>query len=159
MHWENVTGYFDKHGYFEKGGSYQGVLPEWALKRNKVIKRYETMKGGLMMAKGVGRVHEVWRSEEYKGDRRKPYRVIIESCGSQSRVKISGSGIESEAVMDVRYGEIKSWSNWKYVEGEGLVRMMDDDELQSFWDALRKAEGGREREQGRPLPPSLIRES
>jgi len=27
-HWDNITGYFEKSGYFEKGKAYQGLLPE-----------------------------------------------------------------------------------------------------------------------------------
>ncbi len=39
-HWKNLVGYFDKHGYFEKGKSYQGKLPVWALDSNGKIRRW-----------------------------------------------------------------------------------------------------------------------
>lgn len=44
-HWEKMVGYFDKHGYFEKGQEYQGRLPKWALEYTKTIKRWDGMTG------------------------------------------------------------------------------------------------------------------
>lgn len=40
VHWRNLTGYFNSHGYFEKGKGYQGVLPEWAKDSERRIKRW-----------------------------------------------------------------------------------------------------------------------
>jgi hypothetical protein len=45
-HWKNLVGYFETHGYFGDDKGYQGRLPEWAVKSNRRIKRYGTMKGG-----------------------------------------------------------------------------------------------------------------
>ena len=39
-HWKNLTGYFNSHGYFEKGKGYQGVLPEWAKDSVRRIRRW-----------------------------------------------------------------------------------------------------------------------
>lgn len=45
-HWNNLTGYFNSHGYFEKGKGYQGKLPGWAMKSSRRIKRWFGMKEG-----------------------------------------------------------------------------------------------------------------
>lgn len=39
-HWEYLTGYFKKHGYFEKKKAHQARLPEWARNRKEVIRRF-----------------------------------------------------------------------------------------------------------------------
>ena len=44
-HWKNLTGYFNSHGYFEKGEGYQGTLPEWAKDSARRIKRWFGKKG------------------------------------------------------------------------------------------------------------------
>jgi len=38
-HWDNLTGYFEKHGYWEHGKGTQGKLPSWALGGTRLIRR------------------------------------------------------------------------------------------------------------------------
>jgi hypothetical protein len=38
-HWNNLTDYFGRKGYFQKDKAHQGRLPEWALKYTKPIRR------------------------------------------------------------------------------------------------------------------------
>ncbi len=45
-HWKELTGYFDKGGYFEKGKGNQGKLPAWASDGNRKIKRWHAKPGG-----------------------------------------------------------------------------------------------------------------
>jgi len=46
QHWDNITGYYEKHGYFDKEKNSQSTLPEWVLKNypNK-IRRTGSMHG------------------------------------------------------------------------------------------------------------------
>lgn len=56
-HWNNLTGYFNSHGYFEKGKGYQGILPEWAKDSEKLIKRWFGKKGEGKTKKQNSREH------------------------------------------------------------------------------------------------------
>jgi hypothetical protein len=38
-HWKQITGYFEKHGYFDKKKAHQSRLPEWARKKKYTIRR------------------------------------------------------------------------------------------------------------------------
>ena len=43
-HWYHLTGYFKKHGYFEKKKAHQGMLPKWAKEGTKRIRRSDSMR-------------------------------------------------------------------------------------------------------------------
>lgn len=150
-HWTNVTGYFDKHGYFERGKGYQGRLPDWALSRDKPIKRFQTKKSIPMKI----RIKKVPCPESINGViPRKPYRVILASCGAMCRITIEGPNFRSAEKIHIQYGIVKGWCAWKFIEGEGLVKMMSDDELESFTEAIIGAEEtGRKGARLRPFPP------
>ncbi len=42
-HWDDMTGYFGRKGYFEKKKAHQARLPMWALDHNKAIRRLGAM--------------------------------------------------------------------------------------------------------------------
>jgi len=65
-HWNNLVGYFDKHGYFEKGKEYQGRLPDWALKSRKSIRRWHGMKRGDRVGEQSVRMRSEVEKEEGK---------------------------------------------------------------------------------------------
>lgn len=142
VHWQNLVGYFDKHGYFEKGKAYQGRLPEWALKRNRTIKRWHSMK----KPRGQGKVMNRIRSEDKKvegewlgkGEKRerKTYEVILSQCGSRSIVRIDGPGWNQTFKISVRYERLKDYFPWQYSEGKGLVLRLTEEGLTDFISVL-----------------------
>jgi hypothetical protein len=122
-HWKSMVGYFDKHGYFEKGKSYQGKLPQWALDRDKRIKRYETMKHRSDMGR---RFEEKGKDKDEQKKRvRDTYQVILSKCGSQSRIIVEGDGIREIETVDVSYQDVKKSWDWVYEEGVGLTMEVD----------------------------------
>lgn len=56
-HWNNLTGYFNSHGYFEKGKGCQGILPDWAKDSEKRIKRWFGKKGENRERKRRSKAH------------------------------------------------------------------------------------------------------
>ncbi len=89
-HWVNLTGYFNSHGYFEKGKRYQGVLPDWAMKSIRRIKRSFGMKQGHKRIKQGSRtrLNETSNNgEEFIKDLRK-----CENCNSNNSCETMGDG-------------------------------------------------------------------
>jgi hypothetical protein len=144
-HWKNITGYFDKHGYFGEGKGHQGKLPKWAMEWDKQIRRWngkrrktvsdsggqgeegETLEGKAFAAK----VKEIFCEGKEKRVR-KPYSVILEKCGSESVLTVVGPGINEIQKVNIPYDFLKDFYPWEYVKGKGLVIELTEQGYEDF---------------------------
>jgi len=162
-HWKNITGYFDKAGYFEKGEGYQGKLPGWALDYHGKIRRWEAKRD----RKASSRMRQVERSEvkPYKSMEVKAsdwhmqtsYRVALEQCGQRCLMQVRGEHYRDEIMIDVPYREMKDHWQWEFKEGEGLVMEVAIKDMDVVYDEVEKRQAQqREREsRERTSEPSL----
>jgi hypothetical protein len=88
-HWYNATGYFKKHGYWEKGKKHQAILPDWArvcglkIRRSDSShkKRSEYLPETVLLLK---KAHEFTTKEIKKcRDERKADKEMIEMHGQR----------------------------------------------------------------------------
>jgi hypothetical protein len=111
-HWDKLTGYFQKAGYFEKGKSHQGILPEWAL-NYKNIRRYDSMRKEkteteiengkkLNLRRREIQLNKMSREIEREArnvdiesinDERDIYEIVLSRCGSMTEITILDFGI------------------------------------------------------------------
>jgi hypothetical protein len=165
-HWKNITGYFDKHGYFEKGKAYQSRLPSWALDRKdqykikRWVSKHEVSYDNISFPFGAniekgdfGNEKQSCRmsSKAYKNKSqcsgmgvKKTYRQILDECGAKSRILINANSWGDSFNVDINYQEIKSWYAWEYKEHKGLTIILNDNETESFLSKLRAYKGKKE---------------
>jgi hypothetical protein len=125
QHWNNLTGYFEKHGYFSKDKEHQGKLPEWALQSRHRIKRWISKKN----PKGdPGSISD--NDDDGDSDERRTYQVILEQCGKHSQIElVTQYFIDGELYAEsgrrytykIPYDLLKKMFPWRYVEHCGLV--------------------------------------
>lgn len=178
-HWNNLTGYFDGHGYFEIGKGYQGELPAWGKSKNVRIKRYETKK----QKRGVARLTQdkTLGEGQYTGmgivsgktcpslkSPMRNYNLILGGCGAQSKLTVSTDGSTNSFTLPIKYRIMKLSCGWEYVEGKGLFKSLSEEgylsliervtKLQWIVDTLeresRASEGAADRMGARPLEGS-----
>jgi hypothetical protein len=175
-HWNNLVGYFDRHGYFEKGKGYQGKLPEWAMKStHKKMKRWISKRGGDQEAIRLmrmdwnaqdeklenfsmiqGMIHEekqLSKDKKLSAREEKNYEQILASCGMRTRIVIRNNSLDDSFKVDIPYSEIKSGWEWTYKEGKGLTMSLSKSEKEAFVSRLvdmsRGVRGGEQLE-GKP---------
>ena len=128
-HWNKMTGYFEKHGYFEKRKAHQGKLPEWAMKSTKRIRRSDSMR---RKSKCENTEHEEKQAEETRSMKRnlnRNYEDIIASCGSKTRIMIKDDRSDAWHLINIPYKRYKSLPG-AYVQGEGYVTRLSRSELE-----------------------------
>lgn len=135
--WRDLTGYFQKNGYFEKEKKHQGRLPKWALDlppNNKIRrsgsnckKKSDPDQSEYFHKKSKCEVvdiktGEIIRLEKAKREAKKrTYRAILKSCGEKTRVKINGNKGTVVAVVDVPYKDLRGKLPGKYHKGLGYA--------------------------------------
>jgi len=139
-HWNFLTGYFQKHGYFKsKDKSHQIKLPEWAVNNEKLRIRRS---GSNVRArhKQSQRVRDLIRAnklydqteiidfktgeitkEKKKKRSRKPrtYKAMFESCGQTTRIKIMTDQTTMIFITDIPYKKIRGKIPGEYKKGVG----------------------------------------
>ena len=151
-HWNRLTGYFSKHGYFQGGKGHQGTLPAWAKSKSIRIKRWESMKGG----KRTSRITQDKTSQvnPYSPIRhRVTYDVLLKRCGATCRLIVQSSGSITSFDVNVPYFTVRSMSTWEYIEGKGLTQHLTLDQYRDFITHLRQLERSQfleNAEQGHP---------
>lgn len=132
-HWNNLTGYFNKHGYFEKGKGHQGCLPEWAKLSSKRIRRWAARPA-------VDLPTAPHRSDLEGSSRiRETYKIILGRCGDRTFIEASVEFKDPAGqihrnvygrYMKVPYAYLKTLYPWKYQEHLGLVLTFNSAEEQ-----------------------------
>lgn len=165
-HWKHIKGYFERYGYFGEGKGHQSKLPEWAMKRKKRIKRFESMKG----EKGITRMYQdkrsslgQWYKIGEKGDgkkkkERRSYELIISECGDKTRIEIIDNSFTNSFTVEVKYSEIKDWCRFPYIKGKGLVGNLLKNEMEEFISELRKKESDNKIRKHNKLVAAVLKE-
>lgn len=130
-HWHRFTGYFKKHGYFEKKKAHQGMLPKWAKEGTKRIRRSDSMRQKKPLSKVM--------PPQVKPPRRKPkpprepksYSEIISQCGTRTNVMFWYEGRPLWKVFHIPYWQFKKLPG-KYVDRHGYVTRMPFNDFYIF---------------------------
>jgi len=146
-HWDYLTGYFQKHGYFEKTKGHQARLPEWARERKKVIKRFtrkSITKNKIEKEDSVNAVakkefkemvnfHSLCDFFEKKGLEKfkKTEGQMLDTCGSKTDVYIGSVGFKLFGRLNIPYHEFKKLGG-EYIERVGHVIEMNLVEFELF---------------------------
>ena len=138
-HWERLTGYFSKHGYFHGGKDHQGTLPRWAKDKSIRIKRWESMKGEKLTSRITH--DKTSRVNPYSPiHHRSTYDVILKRCGATCRLIVESSGSTTSFDVNVPYLTVRSMASWEYIEGKGLTQHLTLDQYREFITSLRQLE-------------------
>ncbi len=150
-HWVNLAGYFGKHGYFgdkKQGKAKQGLLPEWALKYQKSIRRSGSMrqktesntdqKGGEFMGQAV--VKQNTKKRVVICPPRKPYEMILNKCGSRVIVDFYFDNCGFGNVkIDINYNDLlKEYPGGIFQPGIGYCVDIDLKDFQDFCQKYRE---------------------
>ena len=133
-HWHHFTGYFKKHGYFEKKKAHQGMLPKWAREGTKRIQRSNSMHRQKPQSKVMPpRVKPPKRGPKPPKAQRVPktYSDIISQCGTRTNIMFWYEGRTVRQVYYIPYWEFKNLPG-KYMEGQGYVTRMPMDDFFIF---------------------------
>lgn len=138
-HWNRLTGYFVKHGYFQGGKGHQGTLPGWAKRKNVRIKRWESMKGSKRSSRITQDKTSPITSYSFIHSR-STYEVILRRCGSKCRLTVDSGGSTTSFDVNLPYLTVRSMASWEYVEGKGLTQSLTLDQYREFIAHLRQLE-------------------
>jgi hypothetical protein len=163
-HWLNFMGYELKKGYASKEKAHQGELPElldqagskklrrWGHSREKKEKTEEERFAELnqfFRRKGYEsrkandplsiEIEQSLEAEDMKGKRNKkrPYSVIMQECGTQTFMKLSIGKLLFKAIVNKPYREITANIEGKYVEKKGFVGSLTYDDLSRLKSHIR----------------------
>jgi len=137
-HWNNVVGYFERKGYFEKGKRYQSELPEWARGTNIRIRRF-----GSSVEKDEGKLITIVKNKmegEKMGKEREPkiYEVRFKECGAFTMVSIDSPFMGIGYMVEIPFKEFDRFMKGEYQPGMGYMVMMDDLEVEVLIDLCEK---------------------
>lgn len=147
-HYKELSGYYEKNGYFDGKEGHQGTLPEWALKYEKSIRRYDgkrkdTGEEKPEMTKGEKMEKEMKAKEkEVKGINRvrTTYEIIINKCGSQTQIEmVAMGGMAGFGMMvDYEYRKMKKLLRGAvYEEGIGVVADVDYNDIRKICSEIK----------------------
>ena len=158
-HWDSITGYFSKHGYFSKDKAHQARLPEWAKydilrkirkygckrqpvtdelvtsqvnKKNKAdtLRRWE-QHDRLNMTQT-----EKDRESEKKMMLREPYCIVLDRCGSAAQVMVETDGFVYGCMIHAPYEKVIGWLTaaglGQFVPHTGYVAGLTEEQMDAF---------------------------
>lgn len=131
-HWKNMVGYFRDHGYWGKNKGHQVVLPLWARDYDKRIRRWSGLGG-----KNTSSVERLAVKNTKKRHVRamRPYHLILDECGVNTRVEISWElgNVEGASWYTV-HCQIKEviTEKFEWVKGEGWVLDMSQEDFEQW---------------------------
>jgi len=141
-HWDYITGYFQKHGYFQsKDKSHQIKLPAWALNEAKLKIRRSGSNVKARQAKSEFiramnyfqkrgdeteivdiKTGEVIKERKKKWARKqRTYKAMFEACGQTTRIKLITDHTTMIFKTDVPYRKIREKVPGQYKEGVGYA--------------------------------------
>ncbi len=145
-HWEEMTGYFSKNGYFQDSKDekkHQITLPDWAMSYTGTIRRYggkqrrdDQLNKKELDLRNKRRVEkrvnenivnietgEVLRKvREVNRDSESTYEMRLEKCGSKTLVEYNDMDYQAIEIIDVPYEEFKRFER-KYDEKEKVLKV------------------------------------
>lgn len=155
-HWNNITGYFEKHGYFDKEKDSQSTLPEWALeyphkirrtgskhkkreKKDNVIEEFEERKKIKEWRKKIVKTQldQATRNEGCSDYLSPPlfkrYRLILEECGTSTRVHVDEGYSGHMMILEIPYKFlISKYPQGEYRKGLGYCINLGEKEFTQF---------------------------
>ncbi|MCD4717447.1 MAG: hypothetical protein K8R45_12010 [Desulfobacterales bacterium] len=132
-HWNFLTGYFLKHGYFyhKKGKDHQTKLPKWALndihlkiRRTGRKAKARAEHSELKVIPPKPQLIDPITGEIFTPKRRvkqTAYKVLFKKCGSQTRVTISNGRMVFIGTTNIPYKEIRDTVTGAYQEKLGYT--------------------------------------
>ena len=142
-HWGKITGYFAKHGYFNRKKAHQSRLPEWARNKHYVIRR-----SGSKAAKKEGEGKKLIQKTEQANDFVKLLKYFekkgeelfllkktvgeqIDACGCETDIYLGTGFFNLIGKAQLSYKEFISMPG-EYIEGQGYIVNMSYDEFKGF---------------------------
>lgn len=133
-HWNRLTGYFEKHGYFNRNKAYQARLPEWALDEGRTIRRYggkcdrsrTVGVDGVRVNRETGEVIEKKHHDERpesERPQRDAHRLRLKECGQLTHLfEVNSPGItQFIGTVHVPYKTFRDEIPGHYVDRLGYV--------------------------------------
>lgn len=141
-HWKNLTGYFQKHGYFQsKDKNHQIKLPEWALydaklkirrsgsnvkarqaKSNFIIAmNYFQKRGDETEIVNIKTGEVIKERKKKRGRKERSYKAMFKSCGQTTRIKLITDHTTMIFKTNVPYREVREKIPGQYKEGVGYA--------------------------------------
>jgi hypothetical protein len=127
LHWKRLTGYFQKHGYFEKSKAHQSTLPQWARQGKKRIRRSDSMRKPKALdappppqgSESEAPIPQIsWVSTDPKS-----YAEILDACGMKTLICRKDGPSYKERVFFIPYREFRQFRG-EYLEGQGYAVQM-----------------------------------
>ena len=138
-HWNNVVGYFQKKGYFEKGKKYQSELPGWARNTNIRIRRYsgsvEEDEGKFYSIEKPKREDKGMKSEKKEQE---IYEVRFQECGAYTVVSIDSPFMGMGYMVSIPFKEFDRFFKGTYEPGMGFMVLMNDREVECLMELCEK---------------------
>lgn len=155
-HWKRFSGYFGKHGYFNKKEKHQSILPEWARESRITIRRtgskvmkktdeqkrkaaYEKQRKATMEQDEKQRLESlgVPGDQPKVGKRQKEKnRVILDACGEYSRVIFEYGRVVYLKEIKVAYRDLRGLAEWRWCQKKRA--MIFEGDLESVMALERK---------------------
>jgi hypothetical protein len=150
QHWQAITGYFGKHGYFNKNKAHQARLPEWAKAYKTSIKRRSGKRIPDETPKDPGKEQlKKYRAEKKEREKKempenaekkdnvdRSYEVILSECGAVTMVVVNNdfNGFGCGFPLRIPYKKlVQVYRNkGEYVNGIGFVIPMTAGEASAF---------------------------
>ena len=151
-HWEQITGYFEKHGYFNKKKAHQSKLPEWAREKKNTIRRIggkakkgrgktnyenylereeriENMEENKIDEMIIGMELGLWFTKKANEDQGPTEGEKLDKCGCETDLYL-GTGFIRNYLGRARipYHEFRLL-NGEYVLNEGYIVELDHDQF------------------------------
>ena len=152
-HWRKITGYFEKHGYFDKKKAHQSRLPEWARNKKSTLRRVggkakPTKEGMAERAEiylekledqenpdkvridEVLKAHEIgnWFLDQSEGAEEKTEGEKLDACGATTDLYLDQGAFLYLGNIEIPYDEIRKLPG-EYIEGSGYVVELDHNQL------------------------------
>ena len=139
-HWDFITGYFQRHGYFKgKDKSHQIKLPEWAVNEVKLKIRRSGSNVKARQAKSEFiramnyfqkrgdeteivdiKTGEVIKERKHKrGRKERSYKAMFKACGQTTRIKLMTDKTTMIFKTNIPYKEIRAKIPGEYKNGVG----------------------------------------
>lgn len=140
-HWQAITGYFQKKGYFHKGKGYQTALPDWARKSGQHIRRFGRMVLATIKREGEKKmdVHNIKTGECLNEGFMYPqtYEVRLEKCGKKTRIGLECKFWGTDWVVNLHFEDVKKlFPEGKYYRGQGYVAFIDEEKADRVMDLI-----------------------
>jgi len=151
-HWEKITGYFQKHGYFNKKKAHQSRLPEWAREKTYTIRRI----GGQAQKRNCkDTIYEKFLQKEERKENPEKVKIDelltslelgvwfknagneekktegekLDECGCETDLYLGSGFTNYLGRVSIPYKEFRSLFDGEYIEDAGYMVELDHNQL------------------------------